>query len=114
MLAQVRDWPKKSGLHQLSLKSVMYLFICLLSSFLSIAEALRPQSELFARELPDWQPLIETWKAKGGKHASALPKAGSVGPGYCTTVYHCIPLYHTVPLYHQISLGEENYGKSEV
>ncbi|CAL1157378.1 unnamed protein product [Cladocopium goreaui] len=49
---------------------MMYLFICLLSSFLSIAEALRPQSELFARELPDWQPLIETWKAKGGKHAS--------------------------------------------
>lgn len=49
---------------------MMYLFICLLSSFLSIAEALRPQSELFARELLDWQPLIETWKAKGGKHAS--------------------------------------------
>lgn len=49
---------------------MVYLFICLLSSFLSIATALRPQSDLFARELPDWQPLIETWKAKGGKHAS--------------------------------------------
>lgn len=49
---------------------MMYLFICLLSSLLSIATALRPQSELFSRELPDWQPLIETWKAKGGKHAS--------------------------------------------
>ena len=75
-----------SGLQpQFSLKSMVYLFICLLSSFLSIATALRPQSDLFARELPDWQPLIETWKAKGGKHASALPAQFSRARMF----YHC-------------------------